>query len=61
MVNDYDTTRDCILYSLSQAEDPEERDYYWNLLETADFAEDYEDPYEMPIDWTEDEDEYPFF
>lgn len=43
MIKDYDTTRDCILYSLSQAEDQEERDYYWHLLETADFAEDDED------------------
>lgn len=60
MVKDNDSTRDCILYSLSQAEDQEERDYYWHLLETADFAEDYEDSYEMPIDETENDEYLPF-
>lgn len=42
VVDDPDTTRDCILYALSQAETQEEKDYYWNLLDTADFAEDYD-------------------
>ncbi len=39
---DPDTTRDCILYALSHAETQEEKDYYWDLLDKADFAEDYE-------------------